>query len=104
MCVKYSLLLQNDEKVKEVLNKSKTQPHKRLQHIYDLSKNKKVCEGGDTMDKKFDENAVELEGEVPAVVCSRAPVEYFLCITHWICICVACFIYTVGICMYVVCM
>eukprot|EP00731_Ephydatia_muelleri_P030392 Em0021g915a len=57
----------NDEKVKEVLNKSKTQPHKRLQHIYDLSKNKKVCEGGDTMDKKFDENAVELEGEVPAV-------------------------------------
>lgn len=60
--------------MKEILNKSKSQPHKRLQHIYDLSKNKKVCEGGDTMDKKFDENAVELEGEMPIVVCPSAKV------------------------------
>lgn len=47
-------LEQNDEKVKDVISKSKGHPRQRLQHIYDLAKLKAVCEGGDTMDTKFD--------------------------------------------------
>ena len=46
--------LQNDEKVKDILNKSKGRPRHRLQYIYDLAKVKSVCEGGDSMDTKFD--------------------------------------------------
>lgn len=47
-------LEQNDEKVKDIISKSKGHPRQRLQHIYDLAKLKAVCEGGDTMDTKFD--------------------------------------------------
>ena len=32
--------------------KSNNQPLKRLQHIYDLCKGKKICEGGDIVDEK----------------------------------------------------
>jgi len=53
--------------VKEVLAKSNGQPRRRLQHIYDLAKTKHTCEGGDTMDKKFDPLAMEGE-EVMKVV------------------------------------
>lgn len=53
--------------MKEVLAKSKGQPRRRLQHIYDLAKTKRTCEGGDTMDKKFDPLAMEGE-EVMKVV------------------------------------
>ena len=45
---------QNDEKVKDILAKSKHHPRHRLQYIYDLAKTKSVCEGGDSMDSKFD--------------------------------------------------
>lgn len=45
---------QNDEKVKDILAKSKNHPRHRLQYIYDLAKTKSVCEGGDSMDSKFD--------------------------------------------------
>lgn len=38
--------------MKEILSKSQNQPHKRLQHIYDLCKGKKICEGGDIVDEK----------------------------------------------------
>lgn len=64
MCVKhkYSLFnnnthnpcVQNNEKVKEVVAKTRSHPRKRLQYIYDLAKSKSVCEGGDVMEKKFD--------------------------------------------------
>jgi len=37
--------------VKEILSKSQNQPLKRLQHIYDLCKGKKICEGGDIVDE-----------------------------------------------------
>ena len=50
-------LKQNDEKVKDIISKSKGHPRQRLQHIYDLAKLKTVCEGGDTMDTKFDPTA-----------------------------------------------
>ncbi len=36
-------------------------PRKRLQHVYDLCKSKKVCEGGDIMDQKFDANLANQE-------------------------------------------
>ena len=85
VCVCVCVPLQNDEKVKEILNKSKSQPHKRLQHIYDLSKNKKVCEGGDAMDKKFDENAVELEGDMPTVV-GPSPFPSMTKLTRIVCV------------------
>ena len=55
---------QNDEKVKGVINKSKGHPRHRLQHIYDLAKVKSVCEGGDTMDTKFDPTAEPGEPKV----------------------------------------
>ena len=45
---------QSDEKVKDILAKSKSHPRHRLQYIYDLAKTKTVCEGGDSMDSKFD--------------------------------------------------
>ena len=43
--------LQQHPSVKAVLAKSKGQPRKRMTHMYDLCKAKKVCEGGDEMDK-----------------------------------------------------
>ena len=44
--------IQNDDKIKEIVSKSKGQPRRRLQHIYDVAKSKTVCEGGDNFDKK----------------------------------------------------
>ena len=37
--------------MKEILTKSQNQPQRRLQHIYDLCKGKKICEGGDIVDE-----------------------------------------------------
>ena len=39
--------------MKDILLKSQNQPLKRLQHIYDLCKGKRVCEGGDIVDEKL---------------------------------------------------
>ena len=57
---------QTDQKVKDIVSKSKGQPRRRLQYIYDLAKAKSVCEGGDTMDKKFNPTATAMEGAEPA--------------------------------------
>lgn len=59
MCSKFRIqyfLLQTDEKVKDILSKSKGHPRHRLQYIYDLAKVKTVCEGGDSVDTKFNPN------------------------------------------------
>ncbi len=56
--------LQNHPKVKDILLKSKGQPRKRMGHIYDLCKGKNICEGGDEMDKKSQEE----EHQVSSVV------------------------------------
>ena len=54
------LLAQNDDRVKDVLMKTRSNPHRRLQYIYDLAKSKTMCEGGDTVDAKlFDQPATE---------------------------------------------
>ena len=42
--------------MKDILSKSKSHPRHRLQYIYDLAKVKSVCEGGDSVDTKFDAN------------------------------------------------
>lgn len=47
--------------MKEILSKSQSQPHKRLQHIYDLCKGKRNCEGGDTVDDKPSQDIDEAE-------------------------------------------
>lgn len=39
--------------MKEILSRSVGQPKKRLSHVYDLCRTKRICEGGDTIDKKF---------------------------------------------------
>ena len=52
---------QNDEKVKEIVKKSKGMSRRRLQHIYDLARTKSVCEGGDTAEKNFDPMAGDSE-------------------------------------------
>ena len=66
---------QENEKVKEVLKKSRGQPRRRLQHVYDLAKLKNVCEGGDSMEKKFDPSAEPEEAATKTVSlqCSRRP-------------------------------
>jgi DNA-directed RNA polymerase II subunit RPB1 len=45
----------DSSKMKDILSKSKGQPNKRLAHVYDLCKGRKVCDGGDEMDKNKDE-------------------------------------------------
>ena len=40
-----------------------------MQHIYDLCKSKNVCEGGDTIDKKFDLTGLDNEEETKVCVC-----------------------------------
>ena len=42
--------------MKDIIARSKGHPGKRLAHIYDLCKARKVCEGGDEMDTKLDKD------------------------------------------------
>lgn len=46
--------------MKDALKKTRSgnAARKRLQLIYDLCKNKKVCEGGDVMDTRFDKENI----------------------------------------------
>ena len=44
------LVSPDNPKIKEIVMKSKGQPRKRMAHVYDLCKGKKICEGGDEMD------------------------------------------------------
>lgn len=44
------LVSPDNPKIKEIVMKSKGQPRKRMAHVYDLCKSKKICEGGDEMD------------------------------------------------------
>ena len=60
---------QSHPKMKEVLSKSKNYPQKRLAAVYNLCKGRKVCEGGDEMDKKKDDNAEENPDEPAHKVC-----------------------------------
>ena len=48
------LVTPTNPKIKEIVMKSKGQPRKRMTHIYDLCKGKKICEGGDEMDTNPD--------------------------------------------------
>ena len=56
---------QNHPKVKEILNKSKGFPRKRLAHMYDVCRGKKICEGGEEMDQTFNADLAKREGETP---------------------------------------
>lgn len=40
--------------MKDIIARSKGHPAKRLAHVYDLCKTRKVCEGGDEMDTKLE--------------------------------------------------
>ena len=42
-----TFFLQSSPKVQEILLRTKNYPQRRMDHIYDLCKTKKVCEGGD---------------------------------------------------------
>ncbi len=53
--------------MKEILSKTRTSPHKRLQYIYDMAKTKSICDGGDKLDKNFDQSLAE---EVKVVIIS----------------------------------
>jgi DNA-directed RNA polymerase II subunit RPB1 len=61
----------NHPKVKDILNKSRGQPRKRLAHIYDLCKAKNICEGGDQMDKVGEEKKSESTEEKGHSGCGR---------------------------------
>lgn len=58
------LFFQNNPKIKDILNKSKGQPRKRLTHVYDLCKGKNICEGGEEMDNKFGVEQQETEEDL----------------------------------------
>ena len=62
------------------MQKSKAQPRKRLQYIYDLAKVKSICEGGDSVDKKFDPTAQELQEDGEKQVCLSAHVFMYMCV------------------------
>ena len=53
--------------MKDVIARSKGYPAKRLAHIYDLCKGRKLCEGGDEMDTKLEKEAAE-SGEPKKVI------------------------------------
>ncbi|KAL4220549.1 DNA-directed RNA polymerase II subunit RPB1 [Mactra antiquata] len=46
-------------KIKDILVRSKGHPAKRLAHVYDLCKSRKICEGGDEMDTKLEKDQAE---------------------------------------------
>lgn len=48
--------------MKDIIARSKGHPAKRLAHVYDLCKTRKICEGGDEMDTKLEKNADEEGG------------------------------------------
>lgn len=50
---------QQNPKIKDIVSKSKGYPRKRLAHVYDLCKGKRICEGGDEMDASKTENDIE---------------------------------------------
>ncbi len=56
--------------MKDILAKSRTQPRKRLAHIYDLCKAKNICEGGDEMEKINGEKEGNKDGEDKKVTIS----------------------------------
>ncbi|RUS82303.1 hypothetical protein EGW08_009935 [Elysia chlorotica] len=49
------LMDKSHPKIKDVVSKSKGYPQKRLAHVYNLCKGRKICEGGDEMEKKKDD-------------------------------------------------
>ena len=74
-------MFQNDEKIKDIVSKSRSQPRRRLQHIYDLAKTKSVCEGGDNVEKKVYSELEAIEENVKVVgevVCSEITYLYKL--------------------------
>ncbi|KAH3803869.1 hypothetical protein DPMN_132139 [Dreissena polymorpha] len=40
--------------MKDIIQRSKGHPAKRLAHVYDLCKSRKICEGGEEMDTKLE--------------------------------------------------
>ena len=60
--------------------KSKGQPRRRLQHLYDVAKTKSVCEGGDSFDKKG------TEGIEDAMKVVRTLRERRLCVRVYVCV------------------
>ena len=60
----YTLFIfQHSPSVKNIQQKSKGQPRKRMTHMYDLCKAKKICEGGDEMDKGAEGGEGDQAGE-----------------------------------------
>ncbi|XP_074658521.1 DNA-directed RNA polymerase II subunit RPB1-like [Tubulanus polymorphus] len=56
----------NHPKVKDVLKKTSGQSRKRLAHVYDICKAKNICEGGDEMDTKMNEENKNDDDNTPA--------------------------------------
>lgn len=76
----YTCFFQSSPKIKDIVTKSKGHPRKRLAHVYDLCKSKRMCEGGDEMDTKLGEPTEE-NGETKKVhlavnLCSHLGVNF----------------------------
>ena len=50
----YMCVLKSEEKIKDIISKTRTNPRRRLQYIYDIAKTKSICEGADTGEKRLD--------------------------------------------------
>lgn len=53
--------------MKDIISKSKQYPQKRLANVYNLCKSRKVCEGGDEMERKKEAEETENQEETPKV-------------------------------------
>ena len=58
--------MQDHPKIKEIMLKTHGHARKRIVHVYELCKGKKICEGGDEIDDKSGEGTED--GEVKKVM------------------------------------
>lgn len=79
-CVCYycsRLLIDKDnEKVKDVLAKTRGNPRRRMGLIYDMCKAKNVCEAADNLEPMDPENMDDAEREIKAGGCGRYQPSY----------------------------
>jgi DNA-directed RNA polymerase II subunit RPB1 len=60
--------MQDHPKIKEIMSKTQGHARKRIVHVYELCKGKKICEGGDEIDEKLD--GASGDGEAKKVMIS----------------------------------
>ena len=80
----YVCVLKSEEKIKDIISKTRTNPRRRLQYIYDIAKTKSICEGADTGEKRLDIEDMDTTK---------------VCISTFFCVCIigVCLVVSVGL-------